>query len=182
MDQKEGIISYELTSYPSNTRTWSLVGSWPIHFQRFRVDMFMVFKTNHDVKSTKKWQHMNSKPFKGFYVVWMREYACMRYIPHSPWSWSYKVWALPHEWGPVHMGSKVPSPTNVSKSQLGGKVPIFEPRGIIKMWLIIIEAKSPFIYVKICANTAGSSFLLDQTHNPTSRKCCVVDIHVILGT
>ena len=39
----------------------------------------------------------------------------------------------------VHMGSRVPSPTHVSKSQHGGKVPTFEPQESIKIRYIIIE-------------------------------------------
>ena len=39
-------------------------------------------------------------------------------------------------------GSQVPSPTHVSKSQHGGKVPTFEPQETIKIWLIIIKVGS----------------------------------------
>jgi hypothetical protein len=38
----------------------------------------------------------------------------------------------------VRVGSHgVPSPTRLSLSQHGGKVPTFEPREIIKRWLVI---------------------------------------------
>ena len=37
------------------------------------------------------------------------------------------------------MRSQVPSPTHISKSQHGGKVPTFEPQETIKIWIIIIK-------------------------------------------
>ena len=36
---------------------------------------------------------------------------------------------------PIHMGSEVPSPTHVSRSQHGGKVPSFEPQEPLKYGL-----------------------------------------------
>ena len=42
----------------------------------------------------------------------------------------------------------VPSPTHVSKSQHGGKVPILEPQATTKIWLIIIKVGSWLIYAK----------------------------------
>jgi hypothetical protein len=44
--------------------------------------------------------------------------------------------------GLVHMGSQVPSPSHVSKSQHGGKVPTFEPQETIQIWLISIKVGS----------------------------------------
>ena len=46
------------------------------------------------------------------------------------------------------MGSQVPSPHHVSKSQHGGKVPTFELQFIIEIWLIIIKVGSWLLYVK----------------------------------
>ena len=37
------------------------------------------------------------------------------------------------------MGFQVPSPTHVSKSQHGGKVPTFQSQKTIQIWLIIIK-------------------------------------------
>ena len=41
--------------------------------------------------------------------------------------------------GPVHMGSQGPSPTQLSKSQHGDKVPTFEPQETIKVWFIFFR-------------------------------------------
>ena len=53
--------------------------------------------------------------------------------------------------GPVHMGSQVSSPTNVSKYQHGGRVPTFEPQETIEIWLIIIEIGSQLLNANILA-------------------------------
>ena len=55
----------------------------------------------------------------------------------------------------------VPSPTHVSKSQHGGKVPTFEPQETIKIWLIIFKAGLVLRF--------GSSFLLDSTLNASPK-------------
>jgi hypothetical protein len=41
--------------------------------------------------------------------------------------------------GFVHMGSQVPSPTHISKSQHGGKAPTCESQVITKIYLNIIK-------------------------------------------
>ena len=51
---QDGIFIYKRTSHPSNIRTWTPRGFLPIHLDRPRVDHFWVFKTNSNVKSTKK--------------------------------------------------------------------------------------------------------------------------------
>ena len=85
----------------------------------------------------------------------------------------------PKPWGPVHMGSQVPSPnshfplpTDVRKSQQGCKVPTFESQETIKIWLIIMKVGSWLFYAWIFAwlvSRVGSSFLLNPTLN-TSHK------------
>ena len=73
---------------------------------------------------------------------------------------------------PCYMGSKVPSPTHVSKSQHGCKVPTFEPQEPIKIWLINIKFISHLFYAKILSRhllRVGSRFLLDPILN-TSPK------------
>jgi hypothetical protein len=55
--------------------------------------------------------------------------------------------------GPVYMGSQVPGPTHVSKSQHGGKVPTFEPQETIKIWCICIKA---WILIILCNNILGA--------------------------
>ena len=48
-----------------------------------------------------------------------------------------------HMWFTVRVDSHgVPSPTHVSKSQHGGKVPTFEPQVTIEIWLIIMKVGS----------------------------------------
>ena len=67
-----------------------------------------------------------------------------------------------------YVESQVPSPTYISKSQHGGKVPIFEPQEIIKIWLVIIKGRSWLFYAKNFTRlvlTVGSRFLLDPTLN-----------------
>ena len=68
------------------------------------------------------------------------------------------------------MGSQVPSPTHVSKSHYGGKVPTFEPQETIEVWLMIIKVGS-------C-----STQLSTLVPSLTFMKCCHVGIHVILET
>ena len=61
------------------------------------------------------------------------------------WITSMKVdrWVL----APVHMGFQVASPTHVSKSQHGGKVPTWELQVITaRIWLLIIEIRSWLLY------------------------------------
>ena len=84
---------------------------------------------------------------------------------------------------------RVPSPTHVSKSQHGGKVPTCEPQVITKIWLIMIKGRTWLFRAKIFAGLGlrvGSSFLLYPTCKTspslTSKKCCHVDIHLIVGT
>ena len=85
--------------------------------------------------------------------------------------------------------SQVPSPTHVSKSQHGDKVPIFEPQESISIWLIIIKFRSWLFYAKIFTDVIwelGLTFCLTQLSTQdmslTFKKCCHVDIHVMHGT
>ena len=74
--------------------------------------------------------------------------------------------------GLVHMGSQVPSPTHVSKSQHGGKVPTFEPQETIDIWLTIIKVRSSLFHANIFVGLGlrvGSSILLNTILN-TSLK------------
>jgi hypothetical protein len=91
--------------------------------------------------------------------------------------------------GPVHTGSRVPSPTHANKSQHGGSVPACEPQVTTKMWVNAIKIRSWLFYAQIFTwleLRVGSSFLLEQnaTQVPslTSKKCFHVGIHVIVGT
>ena len=71
------------------------------------------------------------------------------------------------------MGSKVSSPTHVSKSQHGGKVSTFEPQDIIKTWLTIIEGRSSLFYAKLFVGLmlgVGSSFLLNPTLDTSAKS------------
>ena len=40
------------------------------------------------------------------------------------------------------MGSEVPSPAHVSKSQHGGKIPTTEPQETIKVWFLSTQVKT----------------------------------------
>ena len=87
------------------------------------------------------------------------------------------------------MGSQVPSPTHVSKSQHGGKVPTFEPRETTKLWLIVVRIGFLIFYAKVFTGLVlrvGSCFLLAQLSiqvpSLTFTKSCHVCTHVILGT
>jgi hypothetical protein len=66
----------------------------------------------------------------------------------------------------------VPSPTHVSKSQHGGRVPTCKPQGTTKIWLNIIKVGSWSFYAKIFVGLGlrvGSSFLLDPTCNASPK-------------
>jgi hypothetical protein len=43
---------------------------------------------------------------------------------------------------------RVPSPTHVSKSQHGHKVPTVEPQEIVKIWLVIIKCRVFIIFMQ----------------------------------
>ena len=85
------------------------------------------------------------------------------------------------------MGSQVPSPAHVGRSQLGGKVPTSKPQETNKVLLVIIQVKSLIIFIFMgLVSRVGSSFLLDSLSKQVPilvyKKCCHVGIHVILGT
>ena len=70
------------------------------------------------------------------------------------------------------MGPKVASPTHVSMSQHGGKVPTLDPQETMKIWLIIITVGSLLCYAKIFMGLVlrvGSRFLLDPTLNTNPK-------------
>jgi hypothetical protein len=88
------------------------------------------------------------------------------------------------------MGPQVPHPTHISKSQHGRKVPTFGPQETIETWVITIKS---WILITLHKNIRGTlcrhlglAFCSTQpsTQAPslTSKKCCHVGIHVILGT
>ena len=105
-------------------------------------------------------------------------------------SWSQLLACVYRRFGMVHMGSQVPSPTHVSKSQHGGKVPPFELQETIETWLIIIKIWSKLFWCKYICRVVFqelslafcSTQLTTQVPSLTSKKCCHVGIHVILGT
>jgi hypothetical protein len=75
--------------------------------------------------------------------------------------------------GLVRMGS--PSPTHVSESQHGGKVPTFEAR-FTKIWWIIMKVQSSSFYanVFVCWELGlafCSTHLSTQVSSLTSKKC-----------
>ena len=76
--------------------------------------------------------------------------------------------------GLVHMESQILSPTHVSKSQHGGKVPTCEPQVIINIWLNVIRVGSWLFYAKIFSGLGfrvGSSLLLNPTCNTSPKPC-----------
>ena len=63
------------------------------------------------------------------------------------------------------MGSQVPSPTHVSKSQHGDEVPTYEAKGTVKVWLvIIIEVRLLIIlWQNVCGTCVeGQAYLFAQ--------------------
>ena len=89
----------------------------------------------------------------------------------------------------IGASSQVPSPTHVSKSQYGSKIPTFEPQVTTKIWLNIIQVRSWLYYAQIFMGlrlSVGSSFWLDSTCNtspkPHLQRCCHVGIHDIIET
>jgi hypothetical protein len=79
------------------------------------------------------------------------------------------MWTRPL--GLVHMGSQVPNPTHVSKSQHGGNIPTIEPQETIKIRLTIIEVESSLFHAKTFMGLVlrvGSNFLLDPTRHHKS--------------
>ena len=89
-----------------------------------------------------------------------------------------EVWMGPLDTlGLVHMGSQLPSPTHVSESQYGDKVPTFEPLKIIEIRLTFNNVRSWLCHAKIFGGIVlriEFSFLLDPTlkrsHNPHLHK------------
>jgi hypothetical protein len=78
-----------------------------------------------------------------------------------------KVSCILKEWQLRASIHEVPSPTHVSKSQHGGKVPTLEPQTIIKIWLIIIKVGSWLFYDKTFTGLAlrvGFSLMLDPAN------------------
>ena len=69
------------------------------------------------------------------------------------------------------LGSQVPNPNNVSKSQHEGKVPTFEPNKLLNYALYSLKVDFLFFYANSLGIVLriGSSFLLDPTLN-TSPK------------
>jgi hypothetical protein len=69
------------------------------------------------------------------------------------------------------MGSQVPSPTHVSKSQHGGEDPTFEAKGTVKVWSIIIEVISLIILSKnICGICVEGRVYLFAQPNSQQRS------------
>ena len=115
---------------------------------------------------------------------------------HNP-CWSLKFWSncswqsnntKPLSLGPRASSHGVPSPTHVSKSKHGGKVPTIEPQQIIKVWFTSIKIRSWLFMQKNSQDLCwelGLPFCLAQfwTYilSLSSKKCCHVGIRVILG-
>ena len=72
-----------------------------------------------------------------------------------------------HEaWEEVYMGSQVSSPTHLSKSPHGGKVPTCEPKKSTKVQLMSIKVKSLLFYAKTSQNLCWELslvYLMDPT-------------------
>ena len=95
---------------------------------------------------------------------------------HNP-CWSLKFWSnrswqsnntKPLSLGPGASSHGVPSPTHVSKSKHGGKVPTIEPQQIIKVWFTSIKIRSWLFHAKKLSGLVlrvGSTFLLGPTLN-----------------
>ena len=91
----------------------------------------------------------------------------------------------------VHMAFQVQSPTHVSKSQHGGKVPTFEPQETIKIWLTIIKVRTWLFYAQkpwVSWLRVSSSLLLsptlDKSPKPHLQKTltCTHPCHTDLKT